>query len=316
MQQVKVTARQPQAHNVISLTLSPIDQPTLPNFQAGAHIDLHLGNGLIRQYSLCHSPSSHHDYQIAVKLEQPSRGGSAWIHDQLKVGDVLTISEPKNVFHLADEAKHHVLFAGGIGITPLLSMAQALLETDASFELHYSAQSPDEAAFYQQMTSSGLQHHTQFYFNREGQCLDAHAVLAQQSQTSDLYVCGPQGYIDYVFECARTQGWEESRLHRELFHADPCANSSDNQPFELHLANTGQTFTVPAHSTVLEVLLDAGVDVPFSCEEGVCGTCITRVLAGEPDHRDHYLTPQEQASNQEFLPCCSRAKSASLTIEL
>ncbi len=316
MLEVQVIAKKLRSHKVVSVDLVALNGAALPEFEAGAHIDLHLQNGLVRQYSLFHSPSQCDQYRIAVQLSEASRGGSNWVHRSLQVGDIISISEPKNVFQLSDNAPRHVLFAGGIGITPLLSMAECLNDRNQAFELHYSAKSKAGAAFCQEISKSSWADQAQFYFSDEGKRLDANEIFANLNPKAHIYVCGPERYIEYVLQTAKEAEWPEEQVHRELFQAPTSHDESENTAFELHLSLSGLTLDVPAESSVLDVLTEAGIDVPFSCGEGVCGTCITNVIEGTPEHRDHYLTDKEKACNREFLPCCSRSKTPSLTIEL
>ncbi len=316
MLEVQVIAKQLRSQNVVSVDLAALNGAELPAFEAGAHIDLHLQNGLVRQYSLFHSPKQGDQYRIAIQLAKPSRGGSHWVHRNLQVGDIISISEPKNVFQLAEHAPKHVLFAGGIGITPLLSMAECLSDSNQEFELHYSAKSRGEAAFSEEISVSPWAEQAQFYFSDQGNRLDAGKIFADLDPKAHIYVCGPERYINYVLQTAKEANWPEEQVHRELFQAPTSSEESENTAFELHLSLSGLTLDVPAESSVLDVLTEAGIDVPFSCGEGVCGTCITNVVDGTPEHRDHYLTDKEKACNREFLPCCSRSKTPSLTIEL
>lgn len=315
MFEVEVISKRQKAMGVVGITLATTDGKPLPTFEPGAHIDLHLDNGLIRQYSLCHSPSQHNHYHIAVLHDEQSRGGSTYVHHNLKQGDRLTISEPKNLFELKTNSKCHLLFAGGIGITPLLSMAEYLAENDIDFELHYSAKSADKAAFHQQIQDSHYAKNVHFYFSDQKQRLTLDTVLAQQDPDSYIYVCGPEPYIDHILSGAADMGWPDHQLHREYFQVN-TSGDGDDHAFELHLASSNITIKVTENQSALEALTQAGIDVPYACEQGVCGTCITRVIEGTPEHRDGYLTPEEHALNQEFTPCCSRAKSPSLTIDL
>ncbi len=316
MLEVQVIAKKLRSRNVVSVDLAAINDAELPAFEAGAHIDLHLQNGLVRQYSLFHSPKQGDQYRIAIQLAEPSRGGSYWVHRNLQVGDIISVSEPKNVFQLAENAPKHILFAGGIGITPLLSMAECLSDSSQEFELHYSAKSWGDAAFGREISASPWAEQAQFYFSDQGNRLDAGKIFADLDPKAHIYVCGPERYIDYILHTAKEANWPEEQVHRELFQAPSSSEECENTAFELHLSLSGLTLDVPADSSVLDVLTEAGIDVPFSCGEGVCGTCITNVVDGTPDHRDHYLTDKEKACNREFLPCCSRSKTPSLTIEL
>lgn len=313
--EVRVAAKVSEADGICSYELVPVDGAPLPPFAPGAHIDVHLGDGLVRQYSLCNAPQETHRYLIGVLRETVSRGGSHAMHDLVEAGSVLTIGTPRNHFPLVT-APHTLLLAGGIGITPILAMAEALAAQGASFAMHYCARSPERAAFRERIAASGFARHAHFHYDSgdAAQRLDLAAVLAAPPG-SHLYVCGPSGFIDHVLGAARAQGWPDACLHVEYFGA-VAIDASGDQPFDVKLVSSGQVFTVPAGRTVLQVLAQQGVAVPYSCEEGVCGTCLTRVLEGVPEHRDLYLTDEERAANDQFTPCCSRSRSALLVLDL
>jgi vanillate O-demethylase ferredoxin subunit len=313
---VKIAARRQEALDIVGIELVRADGAPLPAFSAGSHIDVHLPGDLIRQYSLCNHPEEAHRYQIGVLKDPASRGGSEAMH-ALTEGVELQISEPRNLFPLVHEAKRSLLFAGGIGITPILCMAERLAHMGAEFELHYCARSAERAAFVERMRQSSFSQRVHFHFDdgEGGEPLDAPMTLATPDAGTHLYVCGPGGFMDYVLNTARAQGWEEANLHREYFSAAPTAQA-DNGSFEVQLSSSGQVLQVPADQTVAQVLEAAGVIVPLSCEQGICGTCLTRVLEGEPDHRDLFLSEDEQAANDQFTPCCSRAKTARLVLDL
>ena len=314
--QVKVAARREEADGIVGLELVPVDGASLPAFTAGAHIDVHLPGGLLRQYSLCNAPHEQHHYQIGVLRDANSRGGSVAVHEALKVGDVLTIGVPRNQFALVP-AQHSLLLAGGIGVTPILCMAESLAASGASFEMHYCARSPARQAFRERIAASGFAGRVVHHYDDgdAAQKLDLDALLAQADPSTHLYVCGPAGFISYVVDTARARGWPESQVHFEYFGAAPV-QAEGNGAFDVKLASSGQVYTIPADRTVIQVLCEHGVDVPVSCEQGICGTCLTRVLEGEPDHRDQYLTDEERAANDQFMPCCSRARSPLLVLDL
>ncbi|MEW6022276.1 MAG: PDR/VanB family oxidoreductase [Pseudomonadota bacterium] len=314
--EVKVANRVCEADGICSYELVRTDGGDLLPFEAGAHIDVHLAGNLIRQYSLCNAPGETHRYQIGVLRDTDSRGGSQAMHDHVDTGSVLQISEPKNHFPLV-EAQRTVLLAGGIGVTPILAMAEALAAKGARFELHYSARSPEKAAFKERLANCGFAAQVQFHYDsgEASQKLDLAALLAQPEEGTHVYVCGPQGFIDYVMDTAKAQGWPAAQLHVEYFSAAAVDTSGDGS-FDVKLASSGQTFTIPAGKTVIKILEEQGVVIPYSCAEGVCGTCLTRVIEGVPDHRDMYLTEEEQAANDQFTPCCSRAKTPVLVLDL
>jgi len=315
---VRVLRRLAEAEGVCSYELERDDGGALPPFAAGSHVDVLLPGGLTRQYSLCNDPGQSQRYQIAVLREPSSRGGSAAMHDGVAEGDVLQISAPKNHFALAHEATSHLLMAGGIGITPLLCMAERLAHTAGAFELHYSTRSVARTAFLQRIRSAPWGSRAQFHFDdgAAAQRLDITSLLKDPAPGRHLYVCGPKGYMDAVLGTARAAGWPEDRLHHEYFASDAAAPQAGDGSFEVMLASSGRIVVVPADRSVVQALAAAGVEVPTSCEQGVCGTCLTRVIDGQPDHRDLYLTPEEQAANDQFMPCCSRAKSPRLVLDL
>jgi vanillate monooxygenase ferredoxin subunit len=314
---VRVARKRTEALDIISLELVPLDGQALPAFTAGAHLDVHLPNGLVRQYSLCNPPADQNRYVISVLRDAQSRGGSQAVHELVSEGSTLKISAPRNHFPLAGKAAHHLLLAGGIGITPLLAMAEALSMRGESFELHHATRSRERTAFTAHISASPYAAQVSHHFDDGDatQKLDIAATLQQAGPDTHLYVCGPQGFMDAVLGTARSAGWPEQRLHYEFFGTAPVDTSGDGS-FELEIASSGRVIPVKADQTALAALIDAGVDVPMSCEQGVCGTCLTGVKSGTPDHRDHYLTPEEQAANDQFLPCCSRAKSARLVLDL
>jgi vanillate O-demethylase ferredoxin subunit len=313
---VRVTRKVSEADGVASFELAPTEGEVLPPFDAGAHIDVHLRDGLVRQYSLCNPPRERHRYQIAVLRDPSSRGGSTAMHDDIEAGHVITISAPKNHFPL-QPAGRSLLFAGGIGVTPILAMAEALSAAGADFEMHYNARSPERTAFRERIVNSPYCSRVHFHFDSgdAAQKLDVAKVLGGPRPDTHIYVCGPGGYIDHVLGAASALGWPPAQVHREYFTAAPIDAAGDTA-FDVRLAASGQVFTIPVGRTVVEVLLDNGITIPVSCEQGVCGTCLTRVLDGVPDHRDVYLTDEERAANDQFTPCCSRSKSAMLSLDL
>lgn len=314
--EVKVANRVCEADGICSYELVRTDGQALPPFEAGAHIDVHLAGNLIRQYSLCNAPGETHRYQIGVLRDADSRGGSQAMHDHVDLGSVLQISAPKNHFPLV-EAQRTVLLAGGIGVTPILAMAESLAARGAAFEMHYCARSPEKAAFKERLATCGFAAQVQVHYDsgEAEQKLDLATLLAKPEAGTHVYVCGPQGFIEYVMNTAKAQGWPAAQLHVEYFSAAAVDTSGDGS-FEVKLASSGQTFTIPAGKTVIKILEEQGVVIPYSCEEGVCGTCLTRVIEGVPDHRDMYLTEEEQAANDQFTPCCSRAKTPVLVLDL
>ncbi len=315
--QVRVARKAVEAQDIVTLELVATDGKALPAFSAGSHVDVSLPNGLTRQYSLCNDPQETHRYQIGVLRDAASRGGSTAVHDAVQEGDVLTISAPRNHFALAHDAKKHLLLAGGIGVTPILCMAERLAITGADFQMHYATRAPERTAFRQRITASAYADRVHFHYDsgEAAQKLDLVTLLKSPEAGTHLYVCGPRGFMDAVLGTARAQGWPEARLHYEFFGAEVAKSDSD-AGFEIKLASSGRIIMVSKDQTVTQALAAAGVEVMVSCEQGVCGTCLTRVLEGVPDHKDSYLMPDEQAANDQFTPCCSRSKTPRLVLDL
>jgi vanillate O-demethylase ferredoxin subunit len=314
---VRVARKQQEAVDICTFELVAEDGGPLPAFSAGSHVDVHLPDGLTRQYSLCNDPTESHRYLIGVLRDPASRGGSVAMHAQVQEGQLLQISAPNNHFPLAHDAKRHLLLAGGIGVTPILCMAERLANTGADFEMHYCTRSPERTAFHQRITASGFASKVHFHFDDGAaeQKLDIAALLSTPADGLHLYVCGPKGFMDAVLNTAREKSWPEAQLHYEFF-AGVVTKSDSDASFEVQLASSGKIVVVPSDKTVVQALAEAGVDVQMSCEQGVCGTCLTRVIEGIPDHKDMYLTPEEQAANDQFTPCCSRSKTPRLVLDL
>ncbi len=317
---VRIAAKAVEAEDICSFELVAADDQPLPAFTPGAHIDVHVPGGPVRQYSLCNGPDDTHCYRIAVLKEAASRGGSVGMH-ALEVGASLEISAPKNHFALAPDARRSLLFAGGIGITPLLCMAQWLGATGADFTLHYATRTAARTAFAERLRRAPYAQRVHLHHD-EGpgaQRLDLIATIGAPAAGTHLYVCGPAGFMDAVLSAARALGWPEDRLHREYFGAPPSAAGAATAAaggFEVQVASTGALIHVAPDQTVVAALAAAGIGVPVSCEQGVCGTCLTRVIDGTPDHRDLFLTDEERRRNDRFTPCCSRAATPRLVLDL
>lgn len=321
---VRVTKKAIEAQDIASFELSALDGQALPGFDAGAHIDVHVphadGGTIVRQYSLCNAPDERHRYRIAVLREAASRGGSAGMHERVREGDQIRISAPKNHFPLRPAAVpgESLLFAGGIGITPILCMAQALSGAGKPFSLHYCVRSLQHVAFRDEIAASAFVRAVQFHID-DGvpeQRLDIVSALAAHPARPPIYVCGPKGFIDFVIASACAAGWDDIDIHREYFGLAAPATVAGEASFEVEVASSGARYMVTPGRSIIEVLADGGVEIPVSCEQGVCGTCITRVLSGVPDHRDLYFNDEEHARNDQMTPCCSRSKGALLVLDL
>lgn len=293
--------------------LTAVNKSELPKATPGSHIDVHLPNGLVRQYSLCTELNANH-YEIAVLNEPQGRGGSAFMHQSLKLGDHLKISEPKNLFLLDSSAKKTLLLAAGVGITPILTMAEHLLQKGADFSLHYCTKSPEQSAYMERIKNSGLAPSSHFHFSQDGR-INLAEVIKEALDDLHLYVCGPAEFNDAVIDCATSKNWQPSNIHREYFSAAPIDHSQDGS-FEIEINSNGEILSVPADQSMLNVLEDNGYFIPVACEEGVCGTCLTGLLEGEADHKDVFMASQEHAKMDQITPCCSRAKSARLKLDL
>ena len=299
------------AGNLLLTLASASDQP-LPAFTPGAHIDLHLPAGGVRQYSLCSSANAA-DYEICVRLDQASTGGSRWLHQHLKVGDNLTLSAPRNHFPLPDAART-LLFAAGIGLTPLLVMAEALAARQADFRLHLYLKRHDELAFTTRLAQLGDA--VVIHYSSEGDSLrNQPPADLKTPANSALVACGPAGFMDNLQQQALQQGWQQNQLHTERFKPDAALIIAGDS-FDVEIASSGARFTVGQNQSIAEVLEAAGIDIELSCEQGMCGACITGVLAGEPDHRDEVLSQKERAANDCIVLCCSRARSPLLVLDL
>lgn len=302
------------------LELHAADGAALSAYEAGAHVDVTLGNGMVRQYSLCCSEPSGRAYRLGVKREPQSRGGSAWLHDVAQVGTVLTLGQPRNAFALAPSAGRYLLYAGGIGITPILSMAYALLRRGAAFRLAYFVRDAGSIAFAAELAAGPLAPHVEIHAglgaDGVGASLSASMAGAPASGTQ-VYVCGPGPFMDAVVARGASR-FGAAAVHQESFGAAATGGEGGQgeTPFVLKLARSQREIMVPAGRTALACLQEAGIDIDCSCEVGVCGTCRTALLDGLPDHQDSVLSAAERQANDCFMPCVSRARSAALVLDL
>ncbi|XUA20921.1 PDR/VanB family oxidoreductase [Citrobacter sp. OP27] len=296
---------------VVLLTLAHADGIPLPAFSAGAHIDLHLTEDLIRPYSLCGDPQDRQHYQLGILKGGNSQGGSLAVH-ALREGDAITVSEPRNLFTLDERAGHSLLIGGGIGITPMLAMAAELHAAGRSFTLHYCARSRGQAAFVAQLESAPYAGQVYLHFSDQ-QRLNLDAVLSDVPPNTHVYVCGPTRLMDAVNDGAKRQGYAAENVHQECFSAEVQTGGA---AFDVVAATSGITVQVLEDQTIVEALAQAGLKVNVSCKQGICGSCLTGVLEGEPDHRDSYLTDEEKADGDQILLCCSRSKCGRLVIDL
>lgn len=312
--QVQVARKWSTAKDVVGLELLPIGDEQLPTFLPGAHIDVRLPNGVIRQYSLTNGPGELDKYRIGVKLEQVSSGGSKYIHETLSEGSVIEISAPRNNFPLRRDATRTVLIAGGIGATPLLAMAQVLEKQKLNYKLHYFAQSDEHLAFPEILNFLGANCIRHLGFSVEETLAKVRESLGEHVNSENLYVCGPAPMLEATRNIAAELGWPDESIHFEYFKNSKVV--SYESTFEIDLARSALTLNVPAGKTVLQVLRDNGIVIPSSCEQGACGTCLVKVLAGQPDHQDVYLSDSEKKRGDKMLTCVSRALSNKITLDI
>jgi ferredoxin-NADP reductase len=287
------------------------DGAALAPYEPGAHIDLHLPGGFMRQYSLVRPYRPDQGYLVGVKLDAATRGGSRYLLQQARVGELFQVGGPRNNFPLDEAAPHSVLIAGGIGVTPIWCMAQRLDERGASFEMHYAVRTRADAAFLAELERMAPRARLHVDAEAEG-VLDVPAILAAAPRDAHLYCCGPGPMLE-AFEAA-SAGWPEGQVHVEYFSAAPPEPLEGG--FVVELARSGLKLAIGPGDTILEAVRAAGIPAPSSCEQGVCGACETKVLEGLPDHRDHILSPAERKENRTMMICCSGALSEKLVLDL
>jgi len=310
MMQVRISGIRELTPVIREFTLTALEGP-LPGFSAGSHVQVHLplGSRTVRNaYSLTGDPADTRHYRIAVRLQEASRGGSRFLHEQARVGDTLTLSPPANLFALDLTARHHILIAGGIGITPFMAYLDSLERRGDSFELHYAYRQGLTDAFSDELLAR-LGHRLHRYDGSAGQVMDLKTILTARPMGSHVYTCGPQRLLDGVRAQAAALGWPAARVHWEAF-----SSARSGLPFRLELARSGRKIEVEAEQSLLEALEEAGMSIPNLCRGGACGQCATRHLQGDIDHRDHCLSAEEQ---QQFLmPCVSRGCGTALVLDL
>ncbi|HWL56827.1 MAG TPA: PDR/VanB family oxidoreductase [Paracoccus sp. (in: a-proteobacteria)] len=310
---VRVQQIRYEADTILSVELVQLDSSALPLFEAGAHIDLILSDQLRRSYSLYQPYGKGRSYSVAVHLDPQGRGGSRHVHEMLRVGEQIRVSPPKNNFPLDERATKSVFIAGGIGITPIICMIRRLSEIGRPWELHYAARSRSAAAFLDGIGTLAGKGRIIYHFDDEkgGDLMDLDAIFAA-SPEAHFYCCGPEPMLA-AYEKAGA-AVPRAQVHLEYFSG--TQEAARDGGFEVVLAQSGRALEIPSGKSILDVLLDNNVSVPFACNDGVCGTCETRVLEGRPDHRDMILTEEERAAGETMMVCCSGSKSRRLVLDL
>ena len=313
----RVTSVSEVAEGIRAYDLVPANHEAWPYFEAGAHIDVKLREGLVRQYSLCNAPANDQRYRIAVKKDLQGAGGSIGMHTQVQQGSVLDISAPRNNFPLHMGFDHYVLVAGGIGITPLLAMCYELHAQKRSFELHLFARRKTSIAFHTELAELPFAQMIVWHCNKadQGARSNASAAIKPYKPGYGLYLCGPTGFMAHAMAIAKSKSWPAEQLFSETF-VPAKADVSENKPFEVELASTGEVLTVAANEHLLDVLHNHGYAVMCSCTQGICGSCITPVLEGIPEHRDAIMSDEQRATNKSMTVCVSRAHSERLLLDL
>lgn len=317
--EVRVSRMQWESEGVLSLRLTRIesDDP-VPGWEPGDHIDVYVPDGTTRQYSLCGDPTDRSHWEIAVLREESGRGGSTYIHDELRVGDRLLVTRPKNTFALED-APYHALVAGGIGITPMMAMAEHLAREDRPFHLTYGGRTTDSMAFRERLAALGER--VDFLAEDEQGRPDLEAVVRELPADGLVYVCGPLGLLQAVQAAAEAvHGPDQDIVRFELFSREglePIVGQGlDADDYELVLSRSGHTLRLDPEDSILEKALALGIDVENDCREGICGSCVTPIISGEVDHRDLVMTKKEHAAMKEMMICVSRTTCARLELDL
>jgi phthalate 4,5-dioxygenase reductase subunit len=308
---LRVTRNDAIADGINLFEFRDVGGSELPQFSAGAHIAIHVPNGMLRKYSLCNDPAERDRYQVAVKREVNGRGGSCSLIDDVKAGDELTVVAPVNDFGLPPRAQDFLFIAGGIGVTPMMAMIRQVIAEGKRFRLFYCTRSPETTAFLEELSAPQFKDMVMIHYDQgdPSRSLDLRPILAERKNREHLYCCGPRPLMEAVR--AMTDHWSPTAVHFEAF-SEAETHKPDDKPFKVRLARSGTVLDVSTSTTILEVLREHGLEVPSSCETGTCGTCRTKLLAGEADHRDLVLAEHERKDT--IMICVSRARGDEITI--
>ncbi|RDK05606.1 oxidoreductase [Cupriavidus lacunae] len=310
-----ITGLRLEAEGVLGVELQDHARGVLPAFRPGAHVDVSFPNGLTRQYSIVSSADDRARYWLGIGLAPNSRGGSKFAHEELRLGTRLQIGEPRALFGLDETAAGHLFIAGGIGITPILSMLRRCIATGAPWRLMYCVRSRRNAAYLEQLaplTEQVLLHSDDEHAGRP----DIESFIREMPQGWNVYTCGPGPMMDAVCSSAAALGVAEGAVHLERFRADAPTMASQSQEFHVRLLRHGGTFAVPQDASILDVLEANGVCLPSACREGLCRSCEVPLVSGEADHRDFVLSDVERDANRSILICVSRAKCSELVLDV
>ncbi|NNF21341.1 MAG: 2Fe-2S iron-sulfur cluster binding domain-containing protein [Saprospiraceae bacterium] len=313
---VRIASINKVASNVKSFSFISATNEVLPEFTAGSHIDVYLPSGLKRSYSIINPPFEKDNYQIAVKLELNGKGGSREMHEQISEGDIIEISHPKNNFVLYENAKKYILISGGIGITPLISMAQKLTELDKYFEFHICSKNKEDIPFQYELSNWTFAPNIEIHLDKHGKSsMDIDKVLSDPEGNTLIYVCGPAGFNRWIRQTAKEKGWSREQIKEELF-SNETEGIRGSKEFELVLHKSKKSITVKKDETIIDALHLNNIKVDYTCLQGTCGTCLTKVIDGKIDHRDAVLSEEEKNTNKIMCLCVSRAKDNKLVIDL
>ena len=304
------------ASNIKSYVFEPIGQEAFPPFTPGAHINIYLPSGKVRSYSLVNPSYEKNRYQIAVKLEANGQGGSKEMHENIGVGTSLKISTPKNNFVLYENVQKYILISGGIGITPMLSMAHQLIALDKHFEFHICAKEKAFIPFQYELQNWSFAPNVEIHLDKNNKSsIDLSKVLAKPDDNSLIYVCGPAGFNKWVKQKGLSQGWTSDQIKEEVFSMDRSGFTA-RKSFEVELRKSEKSIQVDKDASIIDALLMNNINVDYTCLQGTCGTCITPVIEGEIDHRDAVLSETEKMAGNKICLCVSRAKNGKIVLDL